>query len=303
MLLAAALAVAAFEAPPSLRRLLPRSLEADELRVGRTIVPTLARRWESRPAFRAARERMFAAGLYPGVDYVIEASDGDAVTVRPEYPLVAKLERADWPVRVDVALSPRWMDPAAYNVLVAGFGLALAAGLLAGGLLLSATLTLSVINSSSMEPTIAPRDVLLVEKVTPRLGAPPPRGGLVFFSPPAGLRAIVAEREGAAGEGARAGRLYVKRVAALPGDRVSVDAGGQARVGGAPVGAGSERLARQRLLRAADEYAVPAGELVVLGDNADVSIDSRCWGALPRADVVGRPLLRVLPPGRFGMVR
>ena len=47
---------------------------------------------------------------------------------------------------------------------------------------------------------------------------------------------------------------------------------------------------------------VPAASYFMTGDNAEVSIDSRCWGTLPEANVVGRPLLRVLPLGRVGMI-
>lgn len=86
-------------------------LRADELTVGRVVIPTLARPdWKSQAEFKAARAEMFAQGLYPGVDYTIEARDDSELTVRPIYPLVEKLER-QWPVSVDVSLAPRWMDP------------------------------------------------------------------------------------------------------------------------------------------------------------------------------------------------
>jgi len=92
---------------PSALRLNARLAEAD-LVVGRVVVPTLAKPWESRKAFRTARETLFAQGLYPGVDYeILERSEEErTVTVKPQYPLVAKLER-EWPVTVDTALAPR----------------------------------------------------------------------------------------------------------------------------------------------------------------------------------------------------
>ena len=70
-----------------------------DLTVGRTVIPMLARSGEY-VEFLAARAELFAAGLYPGVDYIIEESmsrrrDDDLITLRPAYPLVKKLERDD----------------------------------------------------------------------------------------------------------------------------------------------------------------------------------------------------------------
>jgi signal peptidase I len=60
---------------------------------------------------------------------------------------------------------------------------------------------------------------------------------------------------------------YIKRIAAAPGDPVPVEA---AAVIGAPAGT-----------------PVPVGQLVLLGDNAPASTDSRHWGYAPVDRVLG----------------
>jgi hypothetical protein len=47
---------------------------------------------------------------------------------------------------------------------------------------------------------------------------------------------------------------------------------------------------------------IPAGEYFVLGDNRNDSEDSRYWGLVPRANLVGRPLVVyfALRPGADG---
>ena len=159
-------------------------------------------------------------------------------------------------------------------------------------------------------------------QLSQRLGVRPSANDLVFFEPPDALAAIVQSREAAAaaadtrgpgsgGGGGRSGlsalksRLFVKRVVGEPGDEVSVSPEGLVRVRGAEVS--RARLASSAsvtgLIRPLESYQLRSDEYFVLGDNGEVSVDSRCWGALPRQKIAGRPLMRVAPMSRFGAVK
>ncbi len=89
------------------------------------------------------------------------------------------------------------------------------------------------------------------------------------------------------------GEVYLKRVIAVAGDTVEIQHG-ILFVNGVRM---PEEYAR---LRAARRWSwqenisprrVPANSLFVLGDNRDNSEDSRYWGPVPVANVVGEPIV------------
>ena len=268
--------------------------------------------------FLQKRQQLFDLGLYPGVEYRVkaivlgnatldslaglESDEGVMLEVRPAYNLIPQLER-DWPVLVPLEQIPWCLSRGAYNVVTVAGSVSLATSFLFLSFLASLSFTLSVVNTRSMEPAIMPKDVMLVEKVSPTvarlLGRPAAaEGDIVFFNaPPRMTKYIQANKLPKIG----AGSLLVKRVdsismagpAAVPG-RGQSDAGAGAGAGAvAEAGAGAGKAT-----------AMPGArrQYRVLGDNPAVSLDSRTWGPLDEADVVGRPLLRVLPLGRFGLL-
>lgn len=158
----------------------------------------------------------------------------------------------------------------------------------------------SPVPTGSMEPTILPGDVLLIDKTI--LGpaipftesrlfhrAEPGRGDIITFTPP------------------HTDETYVKRVIGIPGDRIRTD-GLRVFVNGEVLPlqvddpglvsglfkaretiAGREHAIqvdlRRNLEQVSEELVVPDEAYFVMGDNRTNSVDSRFWGFV-RADKI-----------------
>ncbi|MEO8098817.1 MAG: signal peptidase I [Acidobacteriota bacterium] len=150
-----------------------------------------------------------------------------------------------------------------------------------------------VIPTASMEGTLHIGDHLLVNK----LARNPQRGDLVVFPYPEDPS-----------------QIFIKRVIGLPGDRIHIENKQIIRNGHRliePYALHSTTYidpyrdnfpsqptavippSGQQMLKGVSggEVTVPAGTLFVLGDNRDVSLDSRYWGFVPQTSVLGRPWL------------
>ncbi|WP_020485290.1 signal peptidase I [Methylomonas sp. MK1] len=165
------------------------------------------------------------------------------------------------------------------------------------------------IPSGSMMPTLLVGDFILVNKFSYGVRLPvlntkvievgePKRGDIVVFRFPKQPEVD-----------------YIKRVIGLPGDRIAyfdkklhvngvpakqVSLGRYQGVGQGSNMTGAERLEEDLLgvehsilvSRGAssveDVFVVPQGQYFVMGDNRDNSNDSRYWGTVPEANLVGR---------------
>jgi signal peptidase I len=172
-----------------------------------------------------------------------------------------------------------------------------------------------VIPSPSMAPTLAIGQRVLVNRLSHRIGGDPKLNDITVFMPPSGADSD-ANQCGVAGEGpsnvgplshrscsrptAGAGKqAYIKRVVGMPGDRIAVRDGHVVRNGkevpepfAVPCGGGSECDL--------DEIVIPAGHYFLMGDNRGNSDDSRFWGPVPRAQIIGRAVVTYWPPSRIG---
>lgn len=122
------------------------------------------------------------------------------------------------------------------------------------------------VESSSMEPTLRPRQRLLVRRLrrTGRVA----RGDLV----------LVRSEE--------LGRVVVKRAVGLPGEVIHLDQLGRVSVNGDLLVEPSIR----QTSRPAATFVVPDGSLFLLGDNRQASSDSRTWRQpyVPQNALVGK---------------
>ena len=149
------------------------------------------------------------------------------------------------------------------------------------------------VQQQSMETTLEPDQYVLVDKLTPRW-APYSRGDIIVFEPP--------ESWSSGG-----GVPFIKRIIGLPGDTVELRKG-LVYVDGTKLDEpyiykdnGVPQTTDPQLGGSA-RWVVPAGELLVMGDHRQDSADSRSFGPIEIAKVVGRAWLRYWPFDTFGVL-
>ena len=167
------------------------------------------------------------------------------------------------------------------------------------------------IPSESMEPTLDVGQRVLVNRIGNRFSTPKV-GEIMVFHPPEGWKLATKCGNPRQGEGhaAACGRPspqqssdnFIKRVVALPGDRISIRNGHVIRNGRA------ERDSYIRACQAGAEcdfpqsITIPPGHYFMMGDNRGSSDDSRFWGPVPRKWIIGEAFATYWPPKRIGLL-
>eukprot|EP00527_Entomoneis_sp_CCMP2396_P004857 CAMPEP_0198141368 /NCGR_PEP_ID=MMETSP1443-20131203/4391_1 /TAXON_ID=186043 /ORGANISM="Entomoneis sp., Strain CCMP2396" /LENGTH=269 /DNA_ID=CAMNT_0043804103 /DNA_START=213 /DNA_END=1019 /DNA_ORIENTATION=- len=144
------------------------------------------------------------------------------------------------------------------------------------------------IPSLSMFPTFEVGDQLAVEKVTKRI-KPFYRNEVVVFKPPQAFNDFLAREYGATQETREA---LIKRIVAVEGDTVETK-GGKLFVNGEVQ---DEPYTAEDADYQFGPVTVPAGSVLVLGDNRNHSLDGHIWGFLPEKNVIGRAVFIYWPP-------
>ena len=100
---------------------------------------------------------------------------------------------------------------------------------------------------------------------------------------------------------------YIKRVIGLPGDKIMIRDGNvylNGKLLDESAYLNSDVKTREgAFLSEGQTITVPANEYFVLGDNRPESSDSRTWGFVPRANIVGKSLLVYWPLDRMRLIQ
>lgn len=149
-----------------------------------------------------------------------------------------------------------------------------------------------VVDGDSMMPTFVNNEYLIAEKISYDF-TQPHRGDVVIFRYPKNPSII-----------------YIKRVIALPGEVVDIKDGkvniaDSVNTNPAPLpesylGASIKTNIFDVTAQTQEfKLALKENEFFVLGDNRDHSSDSREWGVLPRANIIGRVWMTITPVDHF----
>jgi signal peptidase I len=168
------------------------------------------------------------------------------------------------------------------------------------------------IPSGSMLPTVRINQRVLVDRLAMDFSSPHV-GDIVVFHPPKNYDSGCsdpAEGENQSGQYALAAcqvpwkqpssQTFIKRVVGVSGDRLSIRNGHVIRNGTREKDPYIVPCNGDAACNFPQTITVPRGDYYMMGDNRPDSEDSRFWGPVPRAWIIGKAFLTYWPPDRIG---
>lgn len=144
------------------------------------------------------------------------------------------------------------------------------------------------VSGCSMCPNFHTGDLILTDKITYRFQSPQ-HGDVIVFKYP---RDTTID--------------FIKRVIAIPGDRVEVKDGHvyvNDQIVMEPYIDSSVKTDPGAFLREGQPFTVEPNHLIAMGDNRPGSSDSREWGEVPYNDIIGKAFIRYWPLDKLGTVQ
>jgi signal peptidase I len=144
--------------------------------------------------------------------------------------------------------------------------------------LINLTTVRVVVEGPSMRPTLISGEWIVVNRLAYRLSRPR-RGDVIVFLPPTNAQTDD----------------LIKRVIGLPRETVEIR-DGSILINEEEL---SEAYAKGRTFPDG-KWVLGEDQLFVMGDNRELSLDSRSFGSIPLEDVVGNSLVIIWPPEEWG---
>ena len=150
----------------------------------------------------------------------------------------------------------------------------------------------SVVDGSSMYPTLSNGDNLIVQKIS------------YYFHEPERFDVIVFQLEDDPVTAEDESKThYIKRVIGLPGETVQIKTDGCVYVNGVKLEGDVYGAAlMERFGIAKDPLKLNDGEFFVLGDNRNNSRDSRAIGPISKSQILGKAFIRIWPLDKISIV-
>lgn len=142
-----------------------------------------------------------------------------------------------------------------------------------------------IVSGASMSPTFETGEYLVIDQLTYRF-EPPKRGDVIVFRFPNDPS-----------------KFFIKRIIGLPGEVVEL-ANGYTTIKNPATGTTTRLNEPYLITDRTDDHlttTLSSDDYFVMGDNRSASSDSRVWGPVPKKDIVGRVLIRLLPVRMFGL--
>ena len=159
------------------------------------------------------------------------------------------------------------------------------------------------IPSASMRDTLLEGDRVMVNKLAFRFGEPQ-RGDVVVFDSPledssdgGNFVGAIVRNIGEALGLSTPDTALIKRVIAIGGDTIEIR-DNSLFINGTAID--EPYLTRSVQMPDLEPLRVPADHVFMMGDNRNQSEDSRRFGPVPESSIIGRALVRVWPPTRWG---
>lgn len=134
-----------------------------------------------------------------------------------------------------------------------------------------------IVRGESMVPSFMPGDYLIVDELSFRF-SDPQRGNVIVFKYPKDTT-----------------QRFIKRIIGLPNETVEIKDGKVTIYNSGEVLLEEEYVPDDLKTEGETKVILGDDEYFVLGDNRSRSFDSRMWGTVPGANIIGKAYLRVFP--------